>query len=328
MANKLTLYKEYSREEVHDIFSPESKFTKSTGTWGLQGIVNISATNDYVFFVTYGQSQSGHEFIEGIDENGFLEWQSQPQQDFESKHITNFINHDENINDIHLFLRSNKLSKYKYMGLLKYIDHNPEKVKPVYFKWLLLNFNDVEVKSIGIKPSIRPKNIISPVEKNKLQFSDKPIKLKIGKQSEDLLKAGFVDFEDLYDKNNELGKLGEYLVVEHEKNNLISLGRKDLADQVSATRDTIGNTAKYDVKSYFEDGRVKYIEVKTTKADISNPFYISESEVKFSEKYSENYFIYRVYEYDLILNSGKIFILKGSINRENLTSTNYYYNYF
>jgi hypothetical protein len=214
------------------------------------------------------------------------------------------------------------------MGLLKYIDHNPGKVKPVYFKWLLLNFNDVEVESIGIKPSIRPKNITPPVEKNKLQLSDKPIKLKIGKQSEALLKAGFVDFEDLYDKNNELGKLGEYLVVEHEKNNLISLGRKDLADQVSATRDTIGNTAKYDVKSYFEDGRVKYIEVKTTKADINNPFYISESEVKFSEKYSDNYFIYRVYEYDLLLNSGKIFILKGAINRENLTSTNYYYNYF
>jgi hypothetical protein len=214
------------------------------------------------------------------------------------------------------------------MGLLKYVDHNPDKVKPVYFKWLLLNFNDVEVRSIGIKPSIMAKKVNVPVEKNKLLVSDKPKNIKIGKQSEDMLKAGFVDFEDLYDKNNELGKLGEYLVVEHEKANLISLGRKDLANQVSATRDTIGNNAKYDVKSYFEDGRVKYIEVKTTKADINNPFYISESEVKFSEKYSDNYFIYRVYEYDLILNSGKIFILKGSINRENLTSTNYYYNYF
>jgi hypothetical protein len=327
MASKLVLFKEYSREEVHDIFSPETKFTKSTGTWGLQGIVNISGTKDYVFFVTYGQSQSGHEFVEGIDENGFLEWQSQPQQDFDNKHVINFINHDENTNDIHLFLRSNKLDKYKYMGLLKYIDHNREKTKPVYFKWQLLNFSDTQVRSIGIKPTTRFKPPIKPVERNKLQLSVKPEKIKIEKQSDELLKAGFVDFEDLYDKNNELGKLGEYLVVEYEKSNLISAGRNDLAELVSATRDTIGNNAKYDVKSYFEDGRVKYIEVKTTKADINNPFYISESEVRFSEKYSDNYFIYRVYEYDLILNSGKIFILKGAINRNNLTSTNYYYNY-
>jgi len=327
LASKLTLFKEYSREEVHDIFSSETKFTKSTGTWGLQGIVNISKTNDYVFFVTYGQSQSGHEFIEGIDENGILEWQSQPQQDFDSKHIINFINHDENINDIHLFLRSNKISRYKYMGLLKYIDHNPDKIKPVYFKWQLLNFNNEEVNAIGIRPIPKPKTKYKPVERNKLQLSSKPDNIKIGKQSEDLLKAGFVDFEDLHDKNNELGKLGEYLVVQYEKSHLISIGRKDLAEQVSATRDTIGNNAKYDVKSYFGDGRVKYIEVKTTKADENNPFYISESEVRFSEKYSDNYFIYRVYEYDLILNSGKIFILQGAINRNKLTSTNYYYNY-
>jgi hypothetical protein len=54
MANKLTLYKEYSREEVHDIFSPETKFTKSRGPWGLSGIVKIFNNKpDYIFFVTY-----------------------------------------------------------------------------------------------------------------------------------------------------------------------------------------------------------------------------------------------------------------------------------
>jgi hypothetical protein len=37
----LALYEDYSREEVHDIFDPDSAFTPQTGIWGLHGIVKI-----------------------------------------------------------------------------------------------------------------------------------------------------------------------------------------------------------------------------------------------------------------------------------------------
>ena len=58
----LIRYKDYSREEVHNIFSGDSTFTPQAGTWGLQGIVSIpDRDGDYVFFVTFGQSQSGHD---------------------------------------------------------------------------------------------------------------------------------------------------------------------------------------------------------------------------------------------------------------------------
>jgi hypothetical protein len=39
---KLALYEEYSRKDVHAIFSPETNFTPQTGTWGLQGVVPLS----------------------------------------------------------------------------------------------------------------------------------------------------------------------------------------------------------------------------------------------------------------------------------------------
>jgi hypothetical protein len=34
----LELWQTYSREEVHDIFSPDTVFT---GTWGIQGIIKV-----------------------------------------------------------------------------------------------------------------------------------------------------------------------------------------------------------------------------------------------------------------------------------------------
>ncbi len=81
--NKLKLKNLYSREDVHGIFSPETTFTPQAGTWGLQGIIKIpNREDDFVFFVTYGQSQGDHEFDEGITQDGVLSWQSQPSQTF------------------------------------------------------------------------------------------------------------------------------------------------------------------------------------------------------------------------------------------------------
>ena len=73
---KLELYKRYNREEIHGIFSPQSKFTPGAGTWGLQGFAEIEDSNDFVFFVTLGTIQSGHAFDEGFTEDGVFRWKS------------------------------------------------------------------------------------------------------------------------------------------------------------------------------------------------------------------------------------------------------------
>lgn len=150
----LTLYSEYSRQDVHDIFSPDTLFTPSAGTWGLHGIVEIpNRPGDFVFFVTYGQQQAGHTFDEWVTEEGIISWQSQPRQSFEDRKIQQFIHHDDKRNSIHLFLRTQRSANYTYLGKLKYLTHDPAHVKPVYMYWQLVNWPmPVEIfKKIGLQ---------------------------------------------------------------------------------------------------------------------------------------------------------------------------------
>ena len=55
------------------------------------------------------------------------------------------------------------------------------------------------------------------------------------------------------------------------------------------------------------------IEVKTTKGDFNTPFYLSDRELEFSKQHKDNYYLYRVYDYSLENKTGKIAIIKGSM---------------
>src|SRR5882724_8645925 len=47
----LTLGHDYSREEVHAIFAPGTRFTRQAGTWGPQGIIQVpNRPGDFVLF--------------------------------------------------------------------------------------------------------------------------------------------------------------------------------------------------------------------------------------------------------------------------------------
>jgi hypothetical protein len=113
----LVLYYDYSRQQVHDIFAPDTPFTPQAGTWGLQGIVAIpNRPGDFVLFVTFGQQQGSHIFDEGITEDGVLSWQSQPKQSLKDRQIHQLIQHDELTNTLYLFLRTRRNVPYTYMG--------------------------------------------------------------------------------------------------------------------------------------------------------------------------------------------------------------------
>ena len=105
----LKLRELYSRREIHGVFSPDTTFTPQAGTWGLHGIIKIpNRDGDFVFIVTYGQSQGDHDFDEGITSDGVLSWQSQPSQYLQNKVIHQLILHNDLTNNIYLFLRENK----------------------------------------------------------------------------------------------------------------------------------------------------------------------------------------------------------------------------
>jgi hypothetical protein len=324
---KLELSQYYSREQIHGIFSSDTKFTPQAGTWGLHGIVPVpNRGNDYVFFVTYGQQQGGHKFKEGVTDQGILTWQSQPSQGFQNKHIQSFINHNELTSNIYLFLRTKKGADYQYMGRLKYLAHDETKEKPVYFQWQLLDWLEIEYdNSMQVietskqeKAELGQANILTRVdtpEKSKGSGKNKP------KTFEVRVKP---DYSGKEASNRKLGLCGEELVLEFERTRLNNEGNKDLASLVQHTSVEEGDGAGYDIRSFSSDKEQVFIEVKTTKGSKITPFYMSINEVEFAKSHIDTYKIYRVYDYDNKSNSGKFFIIEGNtINELNYEPTQY-----
>lgn len=327
----LVKYGKYSRRDIHDVFSPDTKFTPQSGSWGLQGIIRVPRTkHDYIFLVTYGKKQSGHQFDENIDENGILTWQSQPSQTLSESRIVDFINHDYLKNNIYLFLRTSDKEDYTYMGLLAYVDHDNQKEKPVYFKWQILDWNDDNSNRLINDKKIDTYEIEKfDAKKFTLELNEEEIEYSYndqtrnGKNTNEFYSNKNINFEGEIKKNTELGRKGEDIVVEYEKTRLIMEGREDLANKVFPTREIAGNAERFDVLSYDKDENEKYIEVKTTKGGLNNIFHISENEVEFSERYQDKYYLYRVYNFNTKAMSADLKIIKGAINREKLQATNY-----
>jgi hypothetical protein len=125
-----------------------------------------------------------------------------------------------------------------------------------------------------------------------------------------------------------VGDAGELLVLEFERNELIKNGRKDLAEKVRHVSQLEGDGAGYDIESYSLDGTIKYVEVKTTKGSSSSSFFMSSNEINFAKQHEENYYLFRVYEYDFATNSGKFFVVNNSIDETlDLTPTQFLVSY-
>lgn len=135
-------YRNYTRQQVHDIFAPETRLMPQAGTWGLHGIVPIPRQpGDWVFYVTFGKRQAHHTFQEHISPEGLLEWQSQPRQSLSDPIMKSWIHLDANANNIHLFLRIRQPGPYWYLGRLAYVSHDTRKERPVFFTWQILEWD-------------------------------------------------------------------------------------------------------------------------------------------------------------------------------------------
>ena len=104
------------------------------------------------------------------------------------------------------------------------------------------------------------------------------------------------DFEKQNRRNKKLGERGELIVMKKEKEYLNSIGKVDFIDKIKQVSHENIN-AGYDIISYDEQGKVKYIEVKsTTSSNLPRAnFIISSNELK-KAKELDNYFIYIVFE--------------------------------
>lgn len=99
-----------------------------------------------------------------------------------------------------------------------------------------------------------------------------------------------IDWVCAHRDNMAVGTQGQDLVLELEKNYLLIMGKEDLSNKVCLVDDWSG----YDIRSYFPDGREKFIEVKTTPKEIEAPYFLSRNELIYLAKNRDNSFLYRV----------------------------------
>ena len=327
---KLKLYALYNRETVHSIFSPETSFTPQAGTWGLQGVIELpDRPGDFIFFVTFGQSQGDHVFDEGITRDGVLTWQSQPRHTLQSETIRKLINHDETKNTIYLFLRTSGRRSYTYLGRLKYLSHDATREQPVYFQWQLLDWDPdrVPLADMGLQLSEPDQGF---GDSKAMTSTDTPPsggglietappdakKSRAGVAKQQFRTRKQPDYAAQDARNRHFGHEAEIAVLANEKQHLQEAGRHDLAERVRHVAATEGDGAGYDILSWTVEGEPRYIEVKATRGEIDSEFYLSRNEAAFSAQHASHYCLVRVFSFDPNTHDGHYFELYGDINEK------------
>lgn len=119
------------------------------------------------------------------------------------------------------------------------------------------------------------------------------------------------DYAERDARNRALGLKGELLVLEFEKAHLEAIGRKDLAGQVRHVSVREGDGAGYDILSFDDLGKKKYIEVKATRGGLNTDFFISPNELAFATSKDTQFSIYRVYDFKVDVGEASFYELIG-----------------
>lgn len=138
-----------------------------------------------------------------------------------------------------------------------------------------------------------------------------PPPLRLGDPTSVATTGVKIDYAEREASNRILGRSGEEWVVRLERGSLELAGRADLAKDVEHTAVIRGDGYGYDVRSFdASSGREKYIEVKTTRAGIRTPFFLTPNEVRFSGLKAESFALYRLHQFGL---RTKFYALAGDL---------------
>jgi Protein NO VEIN, C-terminal len=132
---------------------------------------------------------------------------------------------------------------------------------------------------------------------------DRPVRPRKG------VRRNYLEMES---RNRALGSAGEKLILEFERKRLWQAGKKNLADKIEHVAETQGDGLGFDILSFETNGRERLIEVKTTRFGELTPFFVSKSEVDFSETRDAEFQLYRLFKFD---QQPKFFILPGSLRK-------------
>lgn len=219
-------------------------------------------------------------------------------QKFEES-LSEFLSIIEEAKNINLVTTNLYLSEYEKYVLKRSVDHDFQKLK----KTTKLDPMSTLARDLSKVTAQEPKEIVVPEKHYRI--------------------ARKIDNWDEINKKRRLtGLEGEEIVVVLEQEFLKSISRDDLSQKVSHVSVKEGDGLGYDVLSFFEDGKEKYIEVKSTKISFSSPFSISRNELGFLKEHNEDSFIYHV-----LLSEDepqiKVYSIKEFLEKNDLIPTQY-----
>ena len=135
-------------------------------------------------------------------------------------------------------------------------------------------------------------------------------------------KAGKISDEQREKDNRRnalIGNAGESFVFNYEQDLVKSYHIDKEVKWISLVTDSSG----YDILSYDEEGNEKHIEVKTTSTGLDTEFFITENEKNASIRNKDNYYLYRVYNFDSEFKKGDIWRYKGDVTKYCKNPTSY-----
>lgn len=98
-------------------------------------------------------------------------------------------------------------------------------------------------------------------------------------------------------RNRELGKAGEEMVFNFERQRLMSEERPDLARKVRWVAQEDGDGAGYDILSFDSSGAERLVEVKTTRGSQTTPFFLTRNEYALAEERADAFKLMRLYSF-------------------------------
>ncbi len=125
-----------------------------------------------------------------------------------------------------------------------------------------------------------------------------------------VLKGSITNFIEIERARKRVGDLGELLVLEREQQLLKQMGSKKAPVHITKTE---GDGLGYDVLSYDERGREKFIEVKTTTSGIREPFFVTANELERSIRNNDQFSLYRLHDLDIMNMTATFFEIQGSL---------------
>jgi len=183
-----------------------------------------------------------------------------------------------------------------------YRDKNHNVLTQDFIYAVVQHLNELEIQNIS-EPQIITEKKVSVSELN-TKTENKPN-----------FTARITNYAQNNIENKRIGDLGELWVLKHEKDFLEKNGKIELAKKIIHSAKNKGDGLGYDILSYDLNGEKKYIEVKTTKGSKNTTFFISRNELERSKIEKDNYFLYRVYDFNEEIGEGKILKIKGDLTK-------------